>query len=197
MPDSVTQLDGYKFLESAGAMLAAPAALTNILCHYPALSLRTEASFLPKICPPHPTLCPPSAAPCRAPRCYDPAVHPFLNDEKLRKAERLLNPAEFEAVFEARQSAGNRFVVLHWRPNGLGHPRLGLVVSRRFGNAVARNRFKRRVRELFRRNKRLAGSLDILVLPSKRPEAATATLEDTRDSLLRLLRKAGGDHATV
>jgi len=119
-------------------------------------------------------------------------MHAYLADEKLRKEERLLVGPQFESVFATRLSAGNKFIVLHWRENGLGHPRLGLVVSRKFGNAVARNRFKRRLRELFRRNKALCGSLDIVALPSKRPESKTATLEETRESLVKLLRKATG-----
>jgi ribonuclease P protein component len=117
-------------------------------------------------------------------------MHAFVADQRLRKEERLLKPAQFEAVFDARQSAGNKWLTLHWRENTLGHPRLGLVVSRRFGNAVARNRFKRRIRELFRRNKAVAGALDLLVLPAKKPDAAGATLEDTKEAFLKLLRAA-------
>lgn len=117
-------------------------------------------------------------------------MHPYLADQKLRKEERLLKGEQFEAVFDTRLSAGNKIVIIHWRENGLGHARLGLVVSRKFGNAVARNRFKRRIREVFRRNKELAGSLDIAVLPAKRPEAAKAEFEDTREAFLKLLRAA-------
>lgn len=122
-------------------------------------------------------------------------MHPYLADQKLRKEERLLVGPEFEAVFETRLSAGNKILVLHWRENGLGHPRLGLVVSRKFGNAVARNRFKRRLRELFRRNKTLCGSLDVVVLPSKRPEAQKATATETQEAFVKLLAKAKGADA--
>lgn len=113
-----------------------------------------------------------------------------MADQRLRKEERLLKPAQFEAVFDARLSAGNKWLTLHWRANELGHPRLGLVVSRKFGNAVARNRFKRRLRELFRRNKAVAGPLDVLVLPAKKPDAAKATFEETQEAFLKLLRAA-------
>jgi len=38
-----------------------------------------------------------------------------------------------------------------WYPNDTGHPRLGVVVPRHGHSAVARNRLRRRVRELVRR----------------------------------------------
>jgi ribonuclease P protein component len=59
-------------------------------------------------------------------------------------------------------------------PNGLKHPRLGVVVPR-FGNtAVCRNRLRRRLRELVRR--RLLPSLraiDLVIKPSKNAYLAT------------------------
>jgi ribonuclease P protein component len=39
-----------------------------------------------------------------------------------------------------------------WRPNSQGHARLGIVVPRFGHSAVARNRLRRRVREILRRD---------------------------------------------
>lgn len=35
-------------------------------------------------------------------------------------------------------------------PNNLNHPRLAITTTARYGNAIVRNRFRRRIRELFR-----------------------------------------------
>lgn len=44
-------------------------------------------------------------------------------------------------------------------------PRLGITVSRKVGNAVARNRVKRRVREWFRRQRfRIAAGSELVVI---------------------------------
>jgi len=45
------------------------------------------------------------------------------------------------------------------------HARLGLAVSRKYGNAIRRNRLKRRLRECFRLNDVRAASVDVLVVP--------------------------------
>ena len=39
-----------------------------------------------------------------------------------------------------------------WRPNQVGHPRVGLVVPKHGGTAVARNLLRRRLREILRRS---------------------------------------------
>lgn len=63
---------------------------------------------------------------------------------------RLSRGAQFMAVYESKVRASLGPLMFHAKPNDLSHPRLGLAVSRRVGNAVKRNAIKRRLRESFR-----------------------------------------------
>ena len=59
------------------------------------------------------------------------------------------------------------------KPNGLAGGRLGIAATKRLGGAVVRNRAKRLIREVFRRND-IAPGFDIVVVP--RRELLTASL---------------------
>ena len=63
---------------------------------------------------------------------------------------RLTRARQFDAVFAARVRVMAGPLSVWGAPNDAGHPRLGLAISRRVGNAVVRNRIRRRLREAFR-----------------------------------------------
>lgn len=68
-------------------------------------------------------------------------------------------------------TAVNRLLVLRWLANGLGHSRFAFVVSRRVGNAVVRNRVKRRLREAVR-SRPLTGGWDAVFIARRGIEQA-------------------------
>jgi ribonuclease P protein component len=68
--------------------------------------------------------------------------------------------------------------------------RLGLAVSRRYGSAVQRNRFKRIVREAFRGRRDDLPAVDLLVMPLRDvppPEFSDVT-QDIAELVARLRR---------
>ena len=78
---------------------------------------------------------------------------------------RLLKPAEYKRVFDGSIRVATRYLTLLARPNDLGHPRLGLAISRKSVKlAVNRNQIKRQVRESFRLNQELLGGIDVVIM---------------------------------
>ena len=84
--------------------------------------------------------------------------------ERFRPADRILRSKDFERIYrKGRRQTGPSFALFGLR-NELGRSRLGITVTRKFGGAVLRNRSKRIVREIFRRNKGAFGaSCDFVV----------------------------------
>jgi ribonuclease P protein component len=85
-----------------------------------------------------------------------------MTDCRFPKGLRLLRASEFERVFAARNSAANTWFVFYGAANDVGHPRLGITVSRRIGGAVERNRWKRLLREAFRLSQHDLPALDYI-----------------------------------
>ena len=70
----------------------------------------------------------------------------------MQRRHRLSRSRDFDAVYRQGRSTSTRFLVLYWfdREEDPREPRLGLAVPKAAGNAVARNRIKRQLREAWR-----------------------------------------------
>ncbi len=90
-----------------------------------------------------------------------------MKKEGLSKKERLRKDKEFKAVFkEGKKLWIDSILLVIYKPNGMNYRRLGIVVSRKIGKATRRNKAKRWIRELFRRNKDwFPENCDIIIIP--------------------------------
>jgi ribonuclease P protein component len=108
---------------------------------------------------------------------------------RFRAEERIRKQADFDRVYGARLFAADDVLVVNGAPNGLAHARLGLSVSKRVGNAVVRNRWKRLIREAFRLSReQIPAGIDLVVRPQK---GAVAEFEAVRRSLVGLAGRVG------
>lgn len=107
------------------------------------------------------------------------------------KTSRILKRAEYKVPLDQGQKAVDSYLVLVAVRSPLAKARLGMVVSRKVGNAVVRNRIKRSLREHFRQVQQALPPLDLVIIarPAAR-ELTTVQLWTSFDRCLgRLLKK--------
>jgi ribonuclease P protein component len=101
---------------------------------------------------------------------------------------RVTQRCDFEAALTGGLRLCDERLTIWVRLNDLAVPRLGLIVGRRHGNAVQRNRLKRLIREAFRLNqKRIMSGMDLICSPAP---GKTLTLDGVVESLLKLSKRA-------
>jgi ribonuclease P protein component len=108
----------------------------------------------------------------------------------LRFSESLKKNHEFRRLYAKGRSSASRFMVVYCRENRRGVNRVGFTVSSKLGGAVARNRMRRRLREVYRLNEpTLAPGFDIVVVA--RHSTAEAPFGELSRDFVRLCRAVG------
>lgn len=112
-------------------------------------------------------------------------------DMRLRRRE------DFAAVHRRGRSWANALLVVRALPNGLAQTRVGFSISKRVGNAVVRNRIKRRLREAIRALSPRAGHDLVLIAREPAGAADFQVLQAGLRSLLGRARLLGGRPASA
>jgi ribonuclease P protein component len=106
------------------------------------------------------------------------------------RSVRVRSRADYLKIQRSGRKAGGRYLIILSMDNNLPATRFGITVSRKIGNAVSRNRVRRRIRELQRINRNsIVPGKDIVVIATR--EASGATFESMKIEYNDLIRKAG------
>ncbi len=98
---------------------------------------------------------------------------------------RLSGDKRFSQIHQEGRSVANNLLVVRVLPNGLDHSRFGFMVSKRLGNAVTRNKVKRRLREVVRQAS-LSPGWDVIFIARRGAEKAKyPQLRHSAENLLR------------
>ncbi len=89
-------------------------------------------------------------------------------NETLSLRERIRKKKDFSHLYKKGKRYKGKYLNLIYLANDLNFSRMAVVIGGKAGNAVKRNKVKRRIRALFRRNKNLLKSpYDIIVIARK------------------------------
>jgi len=136
----------------------------------------------------------PSAANKTSARAADNAAgresSPSKAGATFRRQQRIRRRAEFQQVYEHGVRIRGRFSTMFVLPNDRPISRLGIAATKKLGGAVQRNRAKRLIREIFRRNS-LALGFDVVIVPHREflNASLTALEADYRTTFERRLRR--------
>jgi ribonuclease P protein component len=87
---------------------------------------------------------------------------------RFSKTQRVRRRGEFQRVFDIGYKVSSRYFTLLLAPGTSSTARLGIVASRKLGDAVRRNRAKRLIREVFRHvDTAPAAPVDVVVIPRR------------------------------
>ncbi len=115
----------------------------------------------------------------------------FCVRETLSRKQRLQHTAQFKETYDQNRRWHGRHMVLFLRAAPDASLRLGVVASKKVGNAPERARAKRRLRDAFRRNRsHFTASTDDVVLVARR-SILTADWNNVVTELLKLASQAG------
>lgn len=101
--------------------------------------------------------------------------------------------ADFRRVYRTGFSVADRYLVIYKSASNSEKPQIGFSISKRLGNAVKRNRIKRRLREICRLNleKFDGGHNYVIIVRVAAQNCNYRTLEQSVFNVIRKLAKSG------
>ena len=85
----------------------------------------------------------------------------------MRKSYRVKRERDFNDIFTKGNNVANRRFVVYWLAKEQPHFRVGLSVSKKLGNAVTRNKIKRKIRHVLIEHQEQLVTNDFVVMSRK------------------------------
>lgn len=108
----------------------------------------------------------------------------------MKKENRLRKNMEFKKVYKSGKNYWNRNLIVYVRRNGTDKTRIGISITKKVGNAVVRNKLKRRIREVSRVYlPNLRKGYDLIFIPKK--NAVDLSFAELESAIMHIYRISG------
>lgn len=122
-------------------------------------------------------------------RCAARTNHDLPLPTCVKRAWRLKAESDVQRVWQQGRAFAHPLVILRVRANGLNHSRAAFVAGKKIGNAVIRNRAKRRLREALRpRFEQIPPGHDFVLIA--RGNITQAPFTDIQQAVEQVLQRA-------
>ncbi len=106
----------------------------------------------------------------------------------MKKYEIVRKNIVFNDIINTGAYFKNKYYYIYYKDNGLDFPKFGLAVSKKCGNAVARNKLKRQLRSIIDNHKNLfKNGFDYIILTRK--AIVEASYQEMEESIISLLKE--------
>ena len=129
----------------------------------------------------------------KATQCKRLNPRPVMKNLGFPRSRRLARQSDFKRLYKSGHRHSNRFLTVYASPVQGRRGKVGIVASKKLGNAVERNRIRRILRETLRTNQdRISDRMDLVIIV-RRP-ALDLPHGELAERLLHMLRKSDALH---
>lgn len=105
----------------------------------------------------------------------------------MKKENRLRKNHQFQKIISRKEMFVSKYLVLYYKENNLKTARIGISVSKKFANAVGRNKQRRQVRAILDTINPFNKPYDLVIIVRK--PFIEADFETKRNSLTKLIER--------
>jgi len=108
----------------------------------------------------------------------------------LKKEIRITSSKQYNNIYRYGRKIPSRYIIVYIKSNNCNYNRFGIVTSKKIGHATERNKVKRQLRSIVKKNLSIIkGSFDVVIIAKKNIVKAEFHLIDA--DYLTVMKKAG------